>query len=270
MEDSVPHRQLITVSVWAMLAVGKGFILPIEIIKSLLESTRAMAAIHRRVIVRAEDCCSTRPEDVLNTCIGIRKAFGGMGGDVRMLGMFEMSDLTAATTAYSHPEAFTVNLTSKDLLNYNLPEDARIHEAVDFHCCRYLLPRASQRCIELGFPFATEEYISQLWWGHRSGVYTNKPATTLASTPLDTHTAPDYEYWQLIVPIIDEVIAEADPWSARPSDKKEQTATQQPANQPSGAGKRKAATSQQPTLKEYLAKKKCRPKVAVDEVIVID
>eukprot|EP01064_Diplonema_japonicum_P003486 TRINITY_DN12240_c0_g1_i1.p1 TRINITY_DN12240_c0_g1~~TRINITY_DN12240_c0_g1_i1.p1 ORF type:complete len:360 (+),score=58.81 TRINITY_DN12240_c0_g1_i1:196-1275(+) len=249
-EDSVPHP-LICLSLWCMLACSKGYDLPIEVIKGLLEGTWEITKIEKRLCVRTKDHIEDKSADLMTACITMRRAYGGMQGDMKMLESYEKADLSACRWMYSS-EHEPMNLTEKDLINYVLPESSKLLEGVDFHCFRFLLPKVSSRCVEMGFPFATENYVSHLWWSFRSGVYKEKLLVDLNGAAVaPSPPGEDEPYWGLIEPIVNEVIAEVDPWGMSPVER-----PKLPGSQPQGAAKtQKRKADKQPTIADYLAKK---------------
>ena len=155
-EDVAPIQGL-DVPIWLMTAHSKGFILRREHVEYLLGFVEALANFPKKIRMYQEAKAGMgEKSDPLLMCIRLRRAFGGMKGDMRMLSILE-SHLEAGTMSIVQNKIVPVDFDSATPLR----RDEWIPAAVDFHVCSI----AKKLATECG---KGEGEVRKLMWNHSS------------------------------------------------------------------------------------------------------
>ena len=157
-EDVTPIQGL-DVSIWLMAAHSKGFILRRGHVEYLLGFVEAMANFPRKTRKYEPAAAGTGEKpDPFHKCLGLRRAFGGMKGDMKMLSILE-SHVEAGTMSMEQTNIVPVDLNSTPPLR----KEDWIPAAVDFHVCSIAKKLAAQ--------FDKEEgEVRKLMWNNSSSL----------------------------------------------------------------------------------------------------
>ena len=278
-EDSLLHPQLIALSTWCMMAVSKGYSLHQSTQLLLLQYIGEIADMSSRMcyepINRQIRLKKTKPKseaDFVIKMLKIRKSYGGMPGDMKLIDSSVRYAQQYTEMFYSQQKLNPSDTTMKSHISeipYSLQPAYQLHEAVDFHCLGFLVSKTAAECQSQGLSFATPSMIKSLWWKYRSGVYINKPVVTPSGRSLGRvgsgNPTEGEQMWNVIYPIIDQEIAKASPWNMRPPPPKEKKTRSVSPKKKSGNKIVKKIKSDQPTITSAFQKSKKQP-----EIIIID
>ena len=165
LEDVTLHES-ITIIVWLMIANSKKFPLKLEMIKWLLGIVYYLSNETEKTFYSKEekeyewnDNSLTEQKKLLLYTLRFRKAYGGMGGDMKMIeyyiGLVLKDKVCIKTTKIPLVKPFMEPLLKKDW----------IYEANDFHCNRFMIDRIQQY-----YPKLTKDYLKQLVWNFSSSL----------------------------------------------------------------------------------------------------
>ena len=161
-EDVTPIQGL-DVSIWLMAAHSKGFILRRDHVEYLLGFVGALATFPEKT--RKYKPAGTGPggkPGAFQRCLQLRRAFGGMKGDMKMLSILE-----------SHVEAGSMSMVQTGIapadLDSTLPlgKEEWIPAAVDFHVCSIAKKLAAESGKEEGL-------VRRLMWNNSSSLNLRK------------------------------------------------------------------------------------------------
>eukprot|EP01062_Namystynia_karyoxenos_P059160 TRINITY_DN50587_c0_g1_i1.p1 TRINITY_DN50587_c0_g1~~TRINITY_DN50587_c0_g1_i1.p1 ORF type:complete len:439 (+),score=102.16 TRINITY_DN50587_c0_g1_i1:102-1418(+) len=265
-EDSYPHPQLITLSVWLMVACSKGFHLTQAAVAPLLEGVWDIAASSLRVQPpepregtgrQAGAAAAAQRLQPLAAALLVRCSYGGMPFDMAMLR--EVAGcLVRGGPAGPQPAADTEReqqraaAVAEALAAPPQLEPAhRLPWGVDGHCFRGLPERVARSAQEQGLPWASEGKVKQLWWTYRSGVYEGKRRVDQQGAPLpegsEGRSEGDDALWAALSPILEAAVAAGQYWSIAPLPPTSAPAgNAAPAGRPSAGAKRRAARAPEP------------------------
>ena len=165
LEDVCIHES-ITVIIWLMVAVSKGFRIRCVMIKWLLgiinylsnENDKQYYSKYKTNITIPQD---HKFKDILYS-LKIRKSYGGMNGDMCMIEYYITKiingDILPKNTKIQRIKIEMLPLTHKEW----------IYQANDFHCNKYIITKV-QRYIKDKNKY-TEEYIKELIWLFSSSI----------------------------------------------------------------------------------------------------
>ena len=157
LEDVCIHES-ISVIIWLMISIHKGFRIRCEMIKWLLGVVYYLSTEEKKDNYLNKDREETdftidhQLKDILYP-LRYRKAYGGMKGDMNMIEYYihELTNLRLKPT--------TDKITLIKLTMDPLPYKEWVYQANDFHCNKSIIPR-----IKNHFPKYPEEYIQRLIW----------------------------------------------------------------------------------------------------------
>ena len=160
-EDVVPHKDL-PIIIWLMIAVTKGFKIKTVMIQYLLGMIYFLSSCPKHDSYSYKDNVNhsiISYNDFLKSIL-IRRSYGGMKGDMKMLNYF----------IEFWNEKFKKNIKPREdkikYVNHNLDrleiKDWYL-QANDFHCNHKLIPNVKKQ-----FNLYTEEYIKDLIWNYSS------------------------------------------------------------------------------------------------------
>jgi len=159
-EDVVPHKDL-PIIIWLMIAVTKGFKIKTYMVQYLLGMIYFLSSCpkHDEYSFKENIDLSIVDNDFLKSIL-IRRSYGGMKGDMKMLNYF---------IELWH-ERFQKNIFVKNdkirYINHNLDrleiKDWYL-QANDFHCNHTLIPNIKKQ-----FNLYNEDYIKNLIWNYSS------------------------------------------------------------------------------------------------------
>jgi hypothetical protein len=157
-EDVAPIQGL-DVSIWLMAAHSKGFVLLRDHVEYLLGFVGSLANYPKK-IRKYQPAGTGNGADpgALRRCLELRRAFGGMKGDMKMLSILE-----------SHVEAGTMSLLQASIVPVDpdstppLGREDWIPEAVDFHVCSIAKKLATETGKEEGL-------VRRLMWNNSSSL----------------------------------------------------------------------------------------------------
>ena len=165
LEDVTLHES-ITIIVWLMIANSKKFPLKLEMIKWLLGIVYYLSNETEKTFYSKEekkyewdDNSLTEQKKLLLYTLRFRKAYGGMGGDMKMIeyyiGLVLKDKVCIKKTKIPLVKPFMEPLLKKDW----------IYEANDFHCNRFMIDRIHQY-----YPKYKKDYLKQLVWNFSSSL----------------------------------------------------------------------------------------------------
>ncbi|KAJ9468470.1 hypothetical protein DIPPA_27544 [Diplonema papillatum] len=265
-EDSIPHPELTGPAIWCMVALARGYDgITRGLCETLLTLTWQLAEVKGRIRLQhdhaagdsdGEDAGEPRPKPehakkgnlpLLSVFMAVRRAFGGMGGDMAMFDDASAFFADAGGPAVSWcrqryaetpalPPAVSARISGfaaalcgpgrGAAAPIQLGPAEKVAEAVDFHCCRFLVKRVVDKAHEQGLPFLDDEFLTALWWRFRSGVYADEKRLFSFNLSPSSHPrispappdrdARDENYWVLVEPTLNEVLREVAPWELPP------------------------------------------------------
>ena len=157
LEDVTIHESFICI-IWLMISVSKGFLLKHEMVKWLLGVVYYLSCEKKKTFYNNKDIEEISIDkdiqeiDILQ-CLRIRKAYGGMKGDMNMIEYY-------VHLIYHGKETVLYDKIPRVQLNMdNLEKNEWLYEANDFHCNRYVLDQVKDY-----FPEMRKEEIKELIW----------------------------------------------------------------------------------------------------------
>eukprot|EP01060_Flectonema_neradi_P033595 TRINITY_DN5683_c6_g1_i1.p1 TRINITY_DN5683_c6_g1~~TRINITY_DN5683_c6_g1_i1.p1 ORF type:complete len:412 (+),score=54.47 TRINITY_DN5683_c6_g1_i1:40-1236(+) len=277
-EDSMLHPELFSLSTWCMMALTRGYTLQPSTQRTLLQYISEMAAFpgrmsHDTTLLKRDEVQQPVAESpqtkMLKMMLRIRRSYGGMSGDMRMLDA--VHDYAAQYSDIFTARQVTppTSITSNDFMQqipYELRSEYHLPEAVDFHCYPSMPAKVAtimQWSCEFS-PTPDPGLVEKLWWRCQSGVYVNKPIILPSGRQVD-EVRPDPEeakQWDTIRGYANVISLLNQCWRVMPI-------KDVPSPRPSKGGnriKRPKVQSDQPTISSAFKKSKPRK----PEVIVID
>lgn len=160
-EDVIPHKDL-PIVIWLMIAITKGFKIKNVMVQYLLGFIYFLSSCAKHDIYSYKENIDVGiiGNNIFLKSILIRRSYGGMKGDMKMLNYF---------IELWH-EKYKKNIKPREdkikYINHNLDrleiKDWYL-QANDFHCNHTLIPNVKKQ-----FNLYTEEYIKSLIWNYSS------------------------------------------------------------------------------------------------------
>lgn len=148
------------VIIWLMIAYYKKFEMKNEIIKWLLGVVYCLSISKQKTYyekLSEEVDIKEKQDDIFINTLRMRKAYGGMGGDMEMIEYYVML-IMGDKINIDNMKVPLVNLSIPSLL-----KNEWIYQANDFHCNRSIIKQVKNY-----FPNMNEEYIKTLIWNFSS------------------------------------------------------------------------------------------------------
>ena len=181
-EDVIPHSSL-PIIVWLLIAITKGFKIKKIMIQYLLGVVYFLSNCLKHDEYKFLDNCDYKliKDNVYLKCLLLRKSYGGMKGDMKMINYF----IKLWSDRFEKNE--TIDDTKIIYINNNI-ERLQLHEwdlcANDFHCNHKLI-----KAVKDQYDIYSEDYIKSLIWYYSSAY--NKRIT-------NHHDEEEYKDWLII------------------------------------------------------------------------